>query len=163
MRTRFETSILDLNDEVIPVKKKVNFTKKINTEPISVKKKVRKAKGLIVFQEEDMKDMIPCFFDKNMLGDFYIVCGDVISMQSYDGKTDIVIGCGNEKMVFTVTEEDRFYNKVKSVSAGFRIVALMNSNRCVDVKLGPFFGMVGWRCKQRETSGRVVTDFFVKA
>ena len=165
MTRGLEASILDYMDDVIPVEKSVNFTKKINTEPISIKKKVRKAKGLVIFQEEDMRDMVPCFLDKDMLGDFYIACGNIVSMRSYDEKTDVVIGCGNEKLSFTVTENDSFYKKVKSASGGFRIVVLMNNsdNHCVDMKLGPFFGMIGWRCKQRNSSGRVVTDFFVKA
>ena len=48
--------------------------------------------------------------------------------------------------------EDVYYKKIMTVcKSGMRVCVLMCNDYCCDVKLGPIFGMTGWRFKKKGT------------
>lgn len=149
-------------------------TSRITEKAVLTKKQEKRPSGLVVFTKEDLQGMVPVLFDEALSGDFYIASGYIVSSVANNGSADIVIANNEKQMKLTITDKDSFYKKILSVSPGrTRISMLMRDNcqhleecggsHCVDIKLGPIFGMVGWEFKKKNSSGKVTTEFFVKA
>ena len=148
-------------------------TSRIIEKAVLTKKQEKKPAGLVVFTKEDLQGMVPVLFEEALSGDFYIASGYILSSAANDGSADIVVANNGEQMKFTITDEDSFYKKILSVSPGRTRVSMLMCDdckqpegcepHCVDAKLGPIFGMVGWEFKKKDSSGKVTTEFFVKA
>lgn len=168
----FEPSLLDSfqNFQTDDSKQVGLLSNSSSAKPLLVKRIEKKVdKKLIVFTKEELKEMVPVSFDGNSDrsdrdGEFYIVCGYVASRMVYDDSADIVVGCGNEELKICVSKKDNFFDKTIAANPGeIRLSILMRGNYCVDIKLGPIFGAVGWQFKKRHSSGRIVVDYAVRA
>lgn len=159
-----EKNIWEYTMDVTP-ENSVEFVKKINTEPAEIKEKVERATKLVVYTEDDLKGMVPCFMDKKTNENFYIIAGRIYEAKPSKCGTDVTIKNRSEEKIFKINVEDSFYDKVMSVAdKNIYITALMCNNDCVDVKLGPLHGgMIGWKFKKINTSGKAITNYLVRA
>lgn len=159
-----EKNIWEYTMDVTP-ENSVEFVKKINTEPAEVRERVERAKKLVVYTKEDLKGMVPCFMDKKTNENFYVIAGRICEAKPSEGGADVTIKNRSEEKIFKINMEDSFYDKVMSVAdKNIYITALMRNDDCIDVKLGPLHGgMIGWKFKKINTSGKAITNYLVRA
>lgn len=143
----------------------VEFVNKISAEPAEIKEQVERAKKLIVYTEDDLKDMVPFFIDKKTNGNLYIIAGKICKTELSETGANVTIKNRNEEKIFKINMEDSFYDKAMSAAGkDIYITALMCNDDCIDIKLGPIHGgMIGWEFKKINTSGKAITNCLIRA
>lgn len=149
-----------------PENGQVNMTLQLKDKPVEVITCTKKSPNLFVFTKKNLEGKEPRDLKNLPDGEFSIASGNLVSVKKHeDNAVDIVIESESKKRLrITMKPEDAYYKKVLTVcKSGMRVCALMSNDCCCDVKLGPIFGMTGWRFKKKGTEGKIATEYLVKA
>ena len=110
-----EKNIWEYTMDVAP-ENSVEFVNKISAEPAEIKEQVERAKKLIVYTEDDLKDMVPFFIDKKTNGNLYIIAGKICKTELSETGANVTIKNRNEEKIFKINMEDSFYDKAMSAA-----------------------------------------------
>lgn len=129
---------------VIDIDTGIRFVQEAKLDPVIIEKKVKQVSGnVIICPEEELKGYRLEGLPENISGVFYVVSGIIKDITIYKHDADIIIQ-GDTDFKFGLRETDSFFKKILDLRPGDRITAVMCSNCCVDLKIGPYFGCYSW-------------------
>lgn len=130
---------------IVDVDNDIEIIQKTKIEPVIIERKEKLAsKELIVFSKEELEGYRLEKLPENISGMFYIVSGIVKDTEIHKHDADIIIQNGTESLKVGAREKDNFFRKISDLKPGDRVTAVMCSNCCIDLKIGPYFGCCSW-------------------